>query len=88
MFFVKEHERTITIHPSFFGAHVRSYLNQELIRDVEGTSQGDYFVISVLDNHNISSGRILPGNGHAQYRVVYRAVCWKPFIGEVVGYTM
>jgi DNA-directed RNA polymerase II subunit RPB7 len=38
MFFVKEEERTITLHPSFFGPNVKRYLQDQLLNDVEGKS--------------------------------------------------
>ena len=36
MFFVKDEERIITLHPSFFGPHVKKYLFDKLLNDVEG----------------------------------------------------
>jgi hypothetical protein len=39
MFFVKDEERIITLHPSFFGPHVKKYLLDKLLNDVEGAHQ-------------------------------------------------
>jgi len=74
----------MTLHPSFFGPNIPVYLFTELLKAVEGSSSGDYFIITVLDKPHISEGRILPGNGRAEFRMHYRAICWKPFKGEVV----
>lgn len=57
----------------------------KLVKDVEGTCAGDYYVIAVMDTFDVSEGRILPGNGMAEFTVHYRAVVWRPFKGEVVS---
>lgn len=56
----------------------------KLLRDVEGTCAGTYYVIQVMDTFEISEGRILPGSGLAEFTVTYRAVVWRPFKGETV----
>ena len=57
----------------------------KLLKDVEGTCTGRYFIITVLDSFEISEGRILPGSGLAEFTVGYRAVVWRPFKGETVS---
>jgi DNA-directed RNA polymerase II subunit RPB7 len=85
MFFLKTLSRTMTLHPSFFNPMIQEYLQNELLRSVEGNLQGDYYVICVLDNNlNISRGMVIPGTGRVEYTINYRAVCFKPFRGEVV----
>ena len=85
MFFIKELTRTMTLHPSFFNPMIREYLQNELLRSVEGNIQGDYYVICVLDSTmEISEGMVIPGTGRVEYTVTYRAVCFKPYRGEVV----
>jgi DNA-directed RNA polymerase II subunit RPB7 len=86
MFFLKDEERVMTLHPSFFDQNIQFYLFNQLIRDVEGTIAGDYFVICVLDNHAVTEGKIIAGNGRAEFLMHYRAICWKPFKGEVVHF--
>jgi DNA-directed RNA polymerase II subunit RPB7 len=84
MFFFKEEERTINLHPSFFGPNITKYLDDQLLGDVEGTLQGDYFVVCVMQPHEYSDGKIVPGSSFAEFVVHYRAIVWKPFKGEVV----
>lgn len=84
MFFLYELERTITLHPSFFGPRVNDYLTHRLLEDVEGTCTGQYYIITVVGILDISSGRILPGSGFAEYVVRYSTVVWRPFKGETV----
>ena len=85
MFFVRELERTILLHPSFMGTSIRPYLIQEVQKDVEGTSQDNHFVICVMDDYQFSEGKILPGGGMVEYTAHYKALCWKPFKNEVVS---
>lgn len=87
MFFLHELERTITLHPSFFGPRVHDYLTQRLMADVEGSNTGNYYIVCVLDTYDISEGRVVPGSGFAEYTVHYRAVVWRPFKGETVRRT-
>ncbi|KAF3154495.1 DNA-directed RNA polymerase II subunit [Orbilia oligospora] len=84
MFFLYDLERTITLHPYYFGPHMREYLINKLLTDVEGTCTGRYYIICVLDAYNISMGKILPGSGLAEFTISYRAVVWRPFKGETV----
>lgn len=85
MFFLQELERVIDLHPSFFGPRVKEYLTTKLFGDVEGTCNGQYYIVCVVDAFDISEGKVLAGSGKAQYTVRYRAVVWKPFKGEVVS---
>jgi len=54
------------------------------VKDTEGTTVDNYYVICILDDYQFSEGRALPGSGHVEYVATYRALCWKPFKNEVV----
>jgi DNA-directed RNA polymerase II subunit RPB7 len=84
MFFLKDIERSITLHPSFFSRDIHARLSNQLLHDVEGTYQEDYFIVCVMENHEFTEGKVVPGSAVAEYRVHYRAIVWKPFKGEVV----
>lgn len=87
MFFLKELSLTMTLHPSYFGPRMRSYLRQKLLADVEGTCSGQYgYIVCVLDSNklDIGDGNIIPGQGTAEFVVKYQAIVWKPFKGEVL----
>lgn len=86
MFFLKEETKVITLHPSYFGPNVREYLVNRLNEEEEGRCTGDHFVICVMDMVDIGEGRVIPGSGHAEYTIKYRAIIWKPFRGETVCY--
>ena len=82
MFFIMDLQHTMKLHPSYFGPNIRQFLRQKLIADVEGTCNGQYgYIICVLDDNDlrIPPGKIIPGQGSAEFRVRYRAIVWKPF---------
>lgn len=88
MFFLHELERVITLPPYRFGPHVEECLKNKLLEDVEGTCTGQYYIICVIDPYKISEGRVLPSSGVAEYTINYRAVVWRPFKGETVGFSL
>lgn len=84
MFFLHNLERRVTLHPSYFGRNMHELVTSKLLKDVEGTCAGNYYIISIMDTFDVSEGRILPGSGLAEFIVGYRAVVWRPFKGEAV----
>lgn len=84
MFFIRELEKTITLHPSYFGPHMRDYLIHKLHDDVEGSCTGQFFIICVIDHEQISPGKIIPGRGDAEFTIHYKAIVYRPFRGETV----
>lgn len=75
----------MTLHPSYFGRNMHDLVTTKLVKDVEGTCAGDYYIIAIMDTFDVSEGLVLPGSGLAEFTVGYRAVVWRPFKGEVVG---
>lgn len=86
MFFLHNLERRVTLHPSYFGRNMHELVTTKLLKDVEGTCTGNYYIIAIMDTFDVSEGRILPGSGMSEFTVGYRAVVWRPFKGEVVRY--
>lgn len=88
MFFIHELEKVLSLHPSFFGANMRDHLIRSLLEQVEGYCTGRFYIICVMECTNISSGRIIPGNGIAEFTMRYKALVWKPFKGETVRFRL
>lgn len=84
MFFLRYLDREISIHPSFFGNNVHDRLRDQLYSDIEGSCNGEYYVVCIMDIYNISQGKVRPGSGEAQFTILYRAILWKPFKGETI----
>ena len=85
MFFLKYLEREMKIHPSFFASNVNEILKGQLFSEMEGSCNGEYYIVCILDIFNISAGKVRPGSGEAFFTILYRAILWKPFKGETVG---
>lgn len=88
MFFLRSLEREISIHPSFLGANIHDFLTKKLYEDMEGSCNGEFFIICIMDIQDISLGKVRPGTGVADFTILYRAILWKPFKGEVVRLTL
>jgi len=84
MFFLHEIERDVMVHPSYFGPHVQSEVANKLLKDIEGQNIGNYIVLCVLSNWEMSEGRCIPGSAQAEYTIHFKAVVWKPYKGEIV----
>lgn len=84
MFFVKELEHRINLHPSFFANDASQRIQDQLYADIEGRNTGTMMIIAILHIDEVSEPKIVPGTGFAQYDVSYRAIVWRPFRGEVV----
>lgn len=87
MFFLKELEKTIQLHPSYFGPQIRTHIHRELLLKEEGSTSGNFTVVCILDTFDISDGIVIPGSGFAEYTVHYKAIVWRPFKNEVVRNT-
>ena len=85
MFFLRYLEREISIHPSFFGSNIHDFLTKKLYEDMEGSCNGEYYIICIMDIYNISAGKVRTGTGVADFTILYRAILWKPFKGEAVS---
>jgi len=84
MFFVKDLEHRIDLHPSFFTSSAESYIRTRLYQEMEGTNTGTQIIVAVISIDEISEPKIAPGTGFAQFQVGFRAIVWRPFRGEVV----
>lgn len=86
MFFLRYLEREMKIHPSFFASNVNEILRGQLFSEMEGSCNGEYYIVCIMDIYDISPGKVRPGSGEAFFTILYRAILWKPFKGETVGY--
>jgi hypothetical protein len=88
MFFLRQLEREISIHPSFLNNQVSDRLKAQLYLDLEGSCNGEYYIVCIMDISSISPGRVRPGSGDALFTIQYRAILWKPFKGETVSWVI
>ncbi|THW39361.1 putative DNA-directed RNA polymerase II [Aureobasidium pullulans] len=83
MFFLHEMERVVNLHPSYFDKDTHKYITDTLYQDVEGTNTGNFYIVCVVSVLDISEPRVLPGSGFAEFTIMFKAVVWRPFKGEV-----
>ncbi|VDL94429.1 unnamed protein product [Schistocephalus solidus] len=85
MFYHIKLEHEILLHPKYFGPNLIETVKAKLFSDVEGTCSGKCgFIIAVTSIEHIGAGLLLPGRGFVQYHIVYRAIVFRPFKGEVI----
>nr|VZI08214.1 unnamed protein product [Spirometra erinaceieuropaei] len=85
MFYHIKLEHEILLHPKYFGPNLIETVKAKLFSDVEGTCSGKCgFIIAVTSIEHIGAGILLPGRGFVQYHIVYRAIVFRPFKGEVI----
>jgi DNA-directed RNA polymerase II subunit RPB7 len=87
VFFTKNLERTIIVHPMFLGPLLRSRIKDQLIAEVEGKpvdSAG--FIVTVLgiEDSALSKGLVDALTGFTKYKVQYKALMFRPFKNEVL----
>lgn len=76
-------ERVVNLHPSYFDKDTHKYITDTLYQDVEGTNTGNFYIVCVVSVIDISEPRVLPGSGFAEFTIMFQAVVWRPFKGEV-----
>lgn len=85
MFFHKQLEKKLALHPRYFGPRLRETLVTKLVREVEGTCTGRHgFVVAVTGVDDIGAGMIRDGTGFVTFPVQYSCVVFRPFRGEVL----
>eukprot|EP00835_Amoeboradix_gromovi_P005206 NODE_468_length_8097_cov_0.251813.p6 type:complete len:172 gc:universal NODE_468_length_8097_cov_0.251813:1625-2140(+) len=84
MYYLKELNHSLKLHPAFFTANLKDHLKKRLLAEVEGSCSGRYgYITCVLRIVKIAKG-IINLEGQAEYQIKYLAVVFKPFKGEVV----
>jgi len=68
-----------------FSSELRATISRKLFQEEQGrcTSRHGY-ILAVINIENIGAGRIKAGTGYAYFTVVYKAIVFKPFRGEVI----
>ncbi|XP_020096731.1 DNA-directed RNA polymerase III subunit RPC8 [Ananas comosus] len=85
MFCLSEIEHDLPIPPCLLNRPLISAIKEELERlflDKVIANLG--LCISIYDVHSVEGGFIFPGDGSAMYKVKFRMVVFRPFIGEIL----
>lgn len=85
MFYLTQIEDYIRVEPKLFGLPTSEAVEQQLKK-----TYADYFskdfgkVVAVLGVASVGEGIIIPGDGAAYYKSVFKLLVWKPEMQEIV----
>ncbi len=85
MFYLVEVEDYVRVEPSLFGLNTDEAVKEQLQKTYENLQDKELgTVVSVLDVLEIHDGIIIPGDGAAYYKSVFKLIVFKPELQEVV----
>lgn len=85
MFYLVEVEDYVRVEPKFFGLTTAEAIKQQLMESYLNYQDKELgTVVSVLEVINVAEGIIIPGDGAAYYKSLFKLVIFKPELQEVV----
>src|SRR3989344_781425 len=85
MFYLAEVEDYVRVDPKLFGLPT-----SESVREQLDETYADHYekelgkVVSVVEVLNVGGGVIIPGDGAAYYKCIFKLLVWKPELQEIV----
>ena len=85
MFYLAEVEDHVRVEPKHFGLPTREAVEKQLNESyVDKISKEMGYVIAVVSVNSVADGIIIPGDGSAFYKSVFKVLIWKPELLELV----
>ena len=85
MFYLTEIEDYVRVDPRLFGLPTLQAVSEQLDETYENYYDKEVGkVLSVVEVVNVGEGVIIPGDGAAYYRCVFKVLAWKPELQELV----
>lgn len=85
MFYLVEVEDHVRVNPKLFNLDTAEAVKQQLDETYEKFHDKDLgTVIAVLDVLNVSDGIIIPGDGSAYYKSLFKLIVFRPDLQELV----
>ncbi len=85
MFYLAEVEDYVRVEPKLFGLETADAVKQQLIETYSNFQDKELgVVIDILEVINVEEGIIIPGDGAAYYKSLFKVVVFKPELQEVV----
>jgi DNA-directed RNA polymerase subunit E'/Rpb7 len=85
MFFLSSLTKEICLYPKDLTTDIKSLISDK-IRELEGTVVGNYgYIISIIEFNQTSKGKIDNETGRVNYKVMYKAITYKPVVGEILN---
>lgn len=85
MFYLSSLTKEICLYPKDLTSDIKSLISGK-IRELEGTVVGNYgYIISIIEFNQTSKGKVDNETGRVNYKVMYKAITFKPNVGEVLN---
>lgn len=85
MFYLSSLTKEICLYPKDLTSDVKSLISSK-IRELEGTVVGNYgYIISIIEFNQTSKGKVDNETGRVNYKVMYKAITFKPSVGEILN---
>lgn len=85
MFYLLEVEDHVRVKPKHFGLPTHEAIEKQLYESfVDKVNKELGFVIDVISVDKVEDGVIIPGDGAAFYKSVFKVLVWKPELHELV----
>ena len=85
MFYLIEVEDHVRVEPKHFGLPTHEAIEKQLNESyVDRVNKELGYVISVITVDSVEDGIIIPGDGSAYYRSMFKLLVWRPELHELV----
>lgn len=89
MFYLLEVEDYVRVEPKLFGLPTQEAVEEQLHETyVDKVNKELGYVVSVISVDKVEDGVIIPGDGAAFYRSVFKLLIWRPELHELVHGTI
>lgn len=75
----------IVLHPKYFGRQLHNCVREKLYNEIEGTCLGRFgYIIAITSITDIGLGVVDHAGGLATFHILYKAIVFRPFKGEIM----
>jgi len=85
MFYLLEVEDHVRVEPKHFGLPTREAIEKQLNESFVNSVNKEFgYIIAVVGVDNIEEGVLIPNDGSAYYKSIFKLVVWRPELHELV----
>lgn len=85
MFYLSSLTKEICVYPKDLTSDINKLIGIK-IRELEGNVVGNYgYIISIIEFNQISKGKVDNETGRVNYKIMYKAITFKPVVGEILN---
>jgi DNA-directed RNA polymerase subunit E'/Rpb7 len=84
MFYLSSLTKDICVYPKDLSTDIRHLISSK-IRELEGKVIGNHgYIISIVEFNQTSKGKIDNETGRVNFKIMYKAITFKPIVNEIV----